>query len=171
MPYSTSEGRPWMMNRLQAIRPAVVLDIGVGCGTYADALTSWGIKAKMIGIEVWEPYIERFNLNAKYAELHLADVREMDPLPEADVVILGDVLEHMSTPDAVKVWKRARASARRSVFLSIPIVHYPQGESEGNPFEEHVVDNYNHKQILATFPGITTCWTGVEIGTYEAVAR
>lgn len=160
-----------MMGRIMALDPATVLDIGVGAGTYAVTLRKWGVKAKMIGIEAWEPYVERFGLDILYDELHVEDVRTMDPLPNVDVVIMGDVLEHMPTPDAVKVWKRAKAAARRSVFLSIPIVHYPQGAEEGNPFEEHVVDDYNHERVLSTFPGITSCWTGTIVGNYEAKIR
>lgn len=54
-------------------------------------------------------------------------------LPEADVAILGDVAEHLSADEAQRLWQRAGATARKAVYLSIPIVHYPQGEIEGNP--------------------------------------
>lgn len=170
MPYSTPEGRPWMLQRLAQVNPDSMLDIGCGSGTYSHLIHNHYPHAALIGIEVWEPYVQRFNLNDLYDELIVGDVREVDPLPNADVVILGDVLEHMTTDDAVKVWDRARMAARKAVYLSIPIVHYPQGECEGNPHEAHVVDDYTHQRILDTFPGITAQWTGREIGVYEAAA-
>lgn len=62
----------------------------------------------------------------------LGDARQVD-LPVADVVILGDVAEHMTEGEALRLWGRCAEAARRAVYLSIPIVHYPQQEIEGNP--------------------------------------
>jgi SAM-dependent methyltransferase len=157
-----------MLVRLRHHAPTSILDVGCGAGTYADLVRGAGMTAQLIGIEVWEPYVKRVALTARYDHLIVADVRELDPLPPADVVILGDVLEHMTDRDAVRVWTRARRAARKAVFLSVPIVHYPQGAEEGNPFEEHIVDNYTHDRVLATFPGITTHWVGTIVGVYEA---
>lgn len=157
-----------MLARITAHDPDMVLDIGCGSGTYSVMLREAGCRAYLIGIEVWGPYVDQFALKRRYNTLMLADVREVDPLPEVDVVILGDVLEHMSTEDAVKVWDRARAAAKKAVYLSIPIVHYPQGPEEGNPFEAHVVDDYTHPRVLETFDGITASWTGEIVGVYEA---
>jgi hypothetical protein len=53
------------------------------------------------------------------------------------------------------------------VYLSIPIVHYPQGHIEGNCHEEHVVDDWNHERVLAAFAGIGDSWRGTEVGVYE----
>lgn len=169
MPRSAAEGRPWMTSQLRRLAPESMLDIGTGVGTYADLFAREFPTARRTGVEVWEPYVATYGLAGKYDELIVADARDLDPLPEADVVILGDVLEHMTTEDAVKVWQRARQAARKAVYLSIPIVHYPQGECEGNPHEAHVVDDYSHQRILDTFPGVTAHWTGQEIGVYEAV--
>ena len=88
-------------------------------------------------------------------------------LPAADVVILGDVAEHMTAEDASLLWDRASAAARKAVYLSIPIIHYPQGEIEGNPHEHHVVDDWDHDKVLAAFPGISEWWLGSEVGVYE----
>ena len=88
-------------------------------------------------------------------------------LPAADVVILGDVAEHMTEADALRLWQRAADAAARAVYLSIPIVHYPQGEIEGNPHEHHVVEDWNHEKVLASFDGIGEWWLGSEVGVYE----
>jgi predicted TPR repeat methyltransferase len=89
-----TEGRPWMLVRLRHHAPTSILDVGCGAGTYADLVRGAGMTAELIGIEVWEPYVERFDLTARYNHLILADVRRLDPLPPADVVILGEAQLH-----------------------------------------------------------------------------
>lgn len=170
MPMSSAEGKDWIHDRIAglAAEGAVsVLDIGPGVGTYAKLLKDLPID-RITGIEIYEPYVTTYRLRDYYDEIVVADAREAD-LPAADVVILGDVAEHMSEPEALALWDKARKAARRAVYLSIPVVHYPQGEIEGNPHEVHVVEDWNHERILETFPGIGRSWTGTEVGVYECL--
>ena len=83
----------------------------------------------------------------------VADVRDLDPLPAADLYLFGDVLEHMAPADAVKVWDRARLAAKWLV-LSLPVLPCPQGPFEGNIHEIHVAD-WDIPSVLHNFPGIT----------------
>ena len=158
-----------MLERLQALKPESMLDIGAGSGTYGKLFVEHFPHAYRIGVEVCAPYLTQFDLPRLYDEMRLEDVRDMYLLPRADVIILGDVLEHMTEGEALMVWERALYSARKAVYLSVPIVHYPQGPHEGNPFEEHVVDDYSHERILETFSGIGAHWTGEVVGVYEAL--
>jgi hypothetical protein len=103
-------------------------------------------------VEIWEPYCERFLLKHRYGTVLNADLRDLDPFPAADVVFLGDVLEHMDAADAIKVWNRAWRSSWRLV-LGIPVTEYPQGEAEGNPYEKHV-STWSAESVLASFAGI-----------------
>lgn len=158
-----------MLTRLKELNPDSMLDIGCGAGTYADLFAREFPNAYRIGVEVWEPYVEQFDLGSKYDHLIIEDVRDMEPWPHADVVVLGDVLEHMPESDALDVWDEARRVAYRAVYLSIPIVRYPQGALEGNPHEIHVKEDWTHEEVLSTFPGINDSWTGSIIGVYEAL--
>ncbi len=175
MPGSAEEGRDLMFSWIFDKMPASVLDIGVGCGTYGKVLRELDPKPWLIGVEAWLPYVDRFGLTEIYDELVVADVRELFTgrwryrWPRVDVVILGDVLEHMTVNEARKVWAQACVMARKAVYLSIPIIHYPQGHEEGNPFEEHIVDDWSHERVIDTFPGITWHWQGTIVGRYEAV--
>ena len=168
MPMSSAEGKEWIRTRvagLGAERPVTVLDVGPGVGTYAKLLAGPTL-ARIIGLEIWEPYVHTYRLHDYYDEIVLGDARTMD-LPETDVVVLGDVAEHMSAAEALELWRRSAAVARRAVYLSIPIVHYPQHAIEGNPHEHHVVDDWDHERVLASFEGIGAWWTGAEVGVYE----
>lgn len=168
MPLSSAEGKTWTRDRIHALAadgPLSVLDIGPGVGTYAKLLAGPEI-ARLTGVEIWEPYVDTYRLRDYYDEIILGDAREVE-LPPVDVVILGDVAEHMSADDALRLWQRAVDAARLAVYLSIPIVHYPQGELEGNPHEHHVVEDWKHESVLEAFPGIGEWWLGSEVGVYE----
>ena len=168
MPLSSQEGKSWTKERIYALAsagPVSVLDIGPGVGTYAKLLAGPAI-ARLTGVEIFEPYVHTYRLRDYYDEIIIGDAREVE-LPAADVVILGDVAEHMTAEEALDLWRRAGEAARRAVYLSIPIVHYPQGEIEGNPHEHHVVDDWKHDTVLEAFPGIDEWWLGTEVGVYE----
>lgn len=181
MPYSSNEGKWWMRERiLDSLRIAAprfdpegeqlaprVLDIGAGSGTYAKLLcTQTDLPIHITAIEIYAPYVERFHLRAAYDEVIVGDARLMD-LPTVEVVIFGDVLEHMPAADAAALWRKARAAATRSVYASLPIVEWPQGESEGNPHEAHV-ETWTHERVMAELNGIEVFQIGTTIGCYRA---
>ena len=168
MPQSSAEGKDWISARVHAAgiqQPVEVLDIGPGVGTYAKLLAGPQV-ARLIGIEIFEPYVHTYRLRQYYDEILIGDARTTD-FPDTDIVILGDVAEHMTEPEALALWDKAAKAARVAVYLSIPIVHYPQGHIEGNSHEVHVVDDWNHERVLAAFTGIDAWWTGTEVGVYE----
>jgi 2-polyprenyl-3-methyl-5-hydroxy-6-metoxy-1,4-benzoquinol methylase len=164
MPYSSGEGKEWLLGRLTAAAPETVLDIGAGSGTYARLLRPRVPGCRFIAIEVYAPYVERFGLAALYDQVIVGDVRHVE-LPSCDVAILGDVLEHLPHPDAVAVWDKVRRAAG-TTLLSLPIVRYRQGTSEGNAHEAHL-HTWDHEQVLA-LGGIVAYEVGRQIGVYEA---
>jgi hypothetical protein len=171
MPASAEEGRDVMVSWILDKNPRSLLDIGAGCGTYAKPWKNDpGNRPYLIGVEVFRPYVTEFALNDLYDQVIVRDIREL-PLtewPRVDVVVLGDVLEHMSEKDAIRIWHLACASANRAVYLSIPTVPCPQGPVNGNRHEEHVVNDWTHERVLDSFPLISWHWRGTIVGRYEA---
>lgn len=165
MPISSTEGKSWTRERIRGLGPVSVLDVGAGAGTYAKLLADVP-TTRLTALEVFEPYVTTYGLRELYDEVVLGDARSTT-LPTVDVVILGDVAEHMERAEAQELWARAADAARRAVYLSIPIVPYPQGTLEHNPHEMHVVDDWDHHQVLAAFAGIGAHWTGEVVGVYE----
>ena len=152
---STSDpaGKPWTVRQIAKLSPQSVLDVGPGEGHYLEFIKSFvGDHIKVDGIEIWEPYVEKFQLDKRYDNLYVGDVRNHDNF-EYDIVIFGDVLEHMAEQDAVTVWNKASLQARYGV-ISIPIVHHPQGVVENNPYEAHVVEDWSTKKVLDSFHSI-----------------
>ena len=106
----------------------------------------------MDGIEAWEPYVEKFQLKERYNNLFIKDARDHENF-DYDIVIFGDVLEHMPEKDAVKLWDKMSKQARYAI-ISIPIIHHPQGPYEGNPYEVHHEEDWNTDRVLEKFNGI-----------------
>jgi trans-aconitate methyltransferase len=167
VPTSADEGKPWLINKILAKEPKSILDLGAGAGTYAKLLRPVLPTATMTAVEIHAAYISDFKLWRLYDSIIIGDIRTCD-LPEADVVILGDVLEHMSYEDALQMWDRARDKSLKATFLSVPIVEWPQEAMYGNEYERHL-----HTWLHATalrLPGITDWWIGSNIGCYEALS-
>ena len=153
MPHSDGANKPWSMKKIKEINPQTILDCGTGSGIYLDLIREHiGANVVVVGIEAWEPYIQEFNLNKRYDKLFQVDVREHDDF-NYDLVIFGDILEHMSKEDAIALWNKVSKQAKYAL-ISIPIIHYPQGASFGNPYEIHVKDDWNTQEVLDSFSHI-----------------
>jgi hypothetical protein len=143
------------------------LDIGPGLGTYYNLFEENGIVLDTFdSVEIWEPYIDRFKLKEKYSKVFLADARSWNDF-SYDLVIFGDVLEHMTKEEAVALWGRASKMAKFGV-ISIPTVHMPQGASGGNPYEIHVKDDWSVQEVLETFDYIVEHRVYDEISVFYA---
>jgi 2-polyprenyl-3-methyl-5-hydroxy-6-metoxy-1,4-benzoquinol methylase len=163
---SNPENREWVRQRVLEIQPRTIVDVGAGIGTYSDLLRHYLPTAEFTAIEIYQKNIDQFNLDAIYDKVICADVRFMNAI-NADLIIFGDVLEHMTKAEAIAVWEMARKGCSWAI-LSIPIIHYPQGEVDGNIHETHVVDDWNNLSVFACFDGIVEAKIGKETGAYLA---
>lgn len=137
MPHSHPFGKEWAADLFAVVKPRSVIDIGAGAGMWIDALRHRVSEPQAwTAVEVWEPYIERYGLREKYDEIIVEDAR-FAKFPDACLAIAGDVLEHMPELDAVLLIERMKWHAQH-VLISVPVIHYEQGELEGNPYETHV---------------------------------
>jgi SAM-dependent methyltransferase len=146
MPGSMEEGKAFTKQFLLDKNIKRVLDVGPGSGNYFDLLAH-DINAEWVGIEICDFYIPRFDLLRRYNKVVIADIYNADwnDLGEFDVIILGDVIEHMLIDRAQKVIKECIEHAKW-VVISLPIIDYPQGASWGNKYEEHV-EQYNPQRV------------------------
>ena len=104
MPFSSDSGKGHIKRIVNRIKPKTALDIGCGVGTYAKLFPD----LEWTGVEIWEPYIEKYDLKSLYSTLHNVDAREWIPTQRYDVAFLGDVLEHMTVTNARFVLERLR---------------------------------------------------------------
>ncbi len=155
MPFSSNQGKDFTRKIIEKIikfnskdKNYKVLDIGVGCGTYSNLFRNL-IPGFWTGVEIWKPYLEKYNLNQKYDLLIQDDVRNIN-CEYQDIVFLGDIVEHMTKDEAVFVVEKLIKNSD-VIFISLPIIHYPQGEYDSNPYEAHVKDDWSHEEMLSTF--------------------
>ena len=171
MPFSSDSGKAYTKKLLQKIikydpKPEgyKVLDVGIGSGTYSNLYRSL-IPGEWSGIEIWAPYVEKYNLKEKYDILFRDDVRRMS-FRTYDIAFLGDVVEHMTKEEAVSTVTNLLEHITY-VFISIPIVHYPQGEFDSNPYEAHIKDDWSNQEVIDTFgQHIVVSSVENEIGVY-----
>lgn len=154
MPFSDAEGKDVILGWVKKINPQTsILDVGAGAGTYSDLLRKHVSVDMFDAMEVWEPYIKAYNLDKKYDYVWNYDVRTVgyhDSMIYGawDIVIFGDVLEHMTKDEAKKVILNfANADGSDNIIISFPILHLEQGPYEGNPYETHV-DHWSFDEML-----------------------
>ena len=139
------EGIAIMRSKILACRPKRVVDVGAGDGKWGQILHH--LVDEIVAIEVWQPYVDKYNLRSIYDAVVCTDVRKWYGWKAGDVIIMGDVLEHMTRRDALALVRGCRAFG--TVFLTIPTTPCPQdGEVYGNPYETHV-DQWTHEELIA----------------------
>ena len=169
MPYSASENKDVVKRWYSELKPWSVVDLGPGAGTYSDLLRPLdnGV-ASWSAVEAWGPYVNQFNLTQKYNHVVVADIRYVDLRlvdPRPDLVIMGDVLEHLPRGDAENLMGDIQ-SWTKNLVVSLPIVHYPQGSYEGNWFETHH-HHWSHEEVLEFLgEGVVDSVRGPMLGYY-----
>jgi hypothetical protein len=162
MPVSTPWGKDWVATRVNELNEFShifnMVDIGAGVGTYGKLLRPlFGGWVDFEAIEVWEPYVEEYKLEEIYNSVWVADVvKERDVWPiGTDLLIFGDVVEHLPKADAKRILRDRLGNVPRSVqqltLVAIPIVYVPQGAVNGNPYEAHLPENHWDEEEMASF--------------------
>lgn len=124
-----------------------ILDVGAGDGKWRDLLSEY----VMDGVEVFEPNIERYGLKDKYREVFNVDIKDFQ-YKWYDVVIFGDVLEHLEVEEAQRVLRYAIEHSRE-VIVAVPY-KYKQGIEYGNVYEIHKQDDLTPEIMGERYPEI-----------------
>ena len=140
-----AEGQRIMLAMILEDTDRAVIDVGAGTGKWGRLLV--GKMRRIAGLEVWGPYVEKHRLADHYDELIICDARRFTAWAEYQVVILGDVLEHMPRRDATAL-VRALREAGPQVFLTVPVTPcIVDGSVYGNPYETHV-DQWTNGELV-----------------------
>lgn len=184
MPYSSDSGKAYVERLVRrreryVAEPAktrLVLDLGIGSGTYEAKFRKLLGPSSWTGIEIFEPYVKQFALDKRYEKLILNDIEAaldeiahrptMEYFPGYDYVFIGDVLEHMPRDKAKRVVQLARGLMVDNgvMFCSVPIGEYPQGEYLGNPHEAHVDTWHDLAEVERELPSVRATHQEREIG-------
>lgn len=144
-------------------KDAAILDVGPGKGKYSDILHS--DFQNIDCMEVYEPYVEKFNLRDCYRRCKVMDARNYAfPSGEYRMVILGDVLEHMSTVDAQKVLHRI-AESGSAALVAVPFL-YEQGAVKGNEHERHLQPDLTTAVMARRYKNLIPLVEDADTGVY-----
>jgi len=142
------------------------LDVGACNGKWAKLLNDY---LKMDGIEIYKPYIEKYKPQNLYENFYLGDIREFKYGNKYDLIIFGDVLEHMSVEDAQKVleyaWDRCQ-----DLIVAVPYM-FEQGEKNGNPYEVHIQNDLTWQNVIERYPKLHPLFLTPEYGYYTKGIR
>lgn len=123
-----------------------ILDIGAGVGTYSKLLRKLGYK--MDCMEVWLPYVVEYKLNELYDNVIIGDVMNYD-ISNYDVIIMGDILEHLSIDDAMKLMNVIENN-NQMCLVAVPY-KLEQGEYYGNKYEIHKQSDLTNEVMLSRY--------------------
>lgn len=136
---------------------AVILDVGPGSGTWRDLLPEY----KMDAVEIYAPTAEE--IRHKYDAVICADIADVSY--DYDLVIFGDVIEHMTVEKAQKVLAYARKHSK-DFIVAVPW-KYKQGICYGNQWEIHIQDDLTPEIFAERYPGLEQLWANERYAYYH----
>ena len=139
---------------------STILDVGAGSGTYYNLLHN---NFKNIDcVEVYEPNIEYNDLNNKYRNVYNINILDFK-YDWYDLIIFGDILEHLTIEDAQKVLKFALERCK-NVIVAVPYM-YVQNANE-NKYEEHLQPDLTKENVLIRYPELKLLYGNDKYGYY-----
>jgi SAM-dependent methyltransferase len=138
MPYSSGLFDLDVERFIRAAQPRAVLDVGAGSGKYGVLVRRVSPQTHLTAIEIDLEYVERFKLREIYDDVLVSDVETLmrDVDGEFDIVILGDVIEHLRKSVGIDLLNFLIYRARR-ILVIFPL-RYRQGAFEGRAHEAHI---------------------------------
>lgn len=141
----------WAGTRIREIVAALyptdaeILDVGAGWGKYRLLLPEY---RNVDASEAWQQTVEEEKLTRLYRVVHTQDAGTLHESVVAgyDLVIMGDVLEHLPRAAA-----RRLVRAARSALVAAPY-RYRQGAVGGNPYERHLQADLTPTLVRKLYP-------------------
>ncbi len=114
-------------------------------------------------VEIYEPYIEKYELRRKYREVFNLNVLDLT-IDHYDYMILGDVLEHLKREDAIDLLNRINEK-KIKCLIAVPY-NTEQGEYDGNIYETHHQPDLNPAVISQRYPSLNLLYGDNTYGHY-----
>lgn len=148
MPTSWYNVIPEILSLIEKHKPRSILDIGIGFGKYGVLIREvlelpyerydklkW--QHRVEGVEVFEGYKNPLHTYA-YDKVYYSNILDViDKLPQYDVILLIDVLEHFTKEEGYLLLNKLLEHTKNFILISTPLYPDIQKDYEGNPHEEH----------------------------------
>ena len=124
--------------------PSSILDVGAGHeATWRRWLTDY---PNMDAVEAFTPSADA--IEPIYRQVFNESITEFEPR-YYDLIIFGDVIEHLTVEEAQKVLNEAQCT---DMIVAVPFL-YPQGILYGNPYEIHKQPDLTTEIFAERYPG------------------
>ena len=140
---------------------AKILDVGAGEGTWLPYLQDYFTNIE--AIEIFKPNIINFDLENRYKKVYNADINGFE-YDFYDIIIFGDVIEHLDTKVAQNVLKYAYTRCKEMI-VAVPYLN-PQGIEEENIYEIHKQDDLTDEIMKETYPYLRNVFKNSYYGYY-----
>lgn len=138
---------------------SVFLDVGACDGKWKSLLPEYTMDA----VDAWEPNC--IAIRDIYRNVYHKDIAEFE-YGDYDLIIFGDVIEHMDVPTAQKVIEYAKRHCK-DMIIAVPFL-YPQGPIYGNPWEVHKQPDLTASIFAERYPGFEVLYdTGANYCFYH----
>ena len=125
--------------------PTFVLDVGACDGKWRRLLRR--PPYIMDAVEIYEPYAKRLE---GYRNVFAMDICELQ-YDWYDLIIFGDVIEHMSVEKAQYALEYAKPRCF-DMIVAVPFL-YEQGPVDGNEWQRHIQDDLTSELFDERYPG------------------
>ena len=150
--------RDWIFDNFD--EKSTILDVGAGNGNYSTLL---GGRYKNIdAVEIYKPNIIDYDLLSKYRSVACQNIVGFEYKPY-DLIIFGDVIEHLSVEDAKNVLNYAYFRCKNMV-VAVPYCYHQEGNE--NKYEEHIQDDLTHEIFMWRYPGFEPLFKSRVYGYY-----
>lgn len=135
----------WIRNKFSI--DSTILDVGACNGFWHYLLPEY---ENLDGIEAFRPNYENLKDQKLYRNLWCEDIRNFQ-YDWYDIIIFGDIIEHMTPEEALKVLDYAKPRCTEMI-ISVPFL-YPQEAIYDNPYEKHIQDDLTPELFEERYPG------------------
>ena len=121
-----------------------ILDVGACDGKWKKLLPEY----RMDAVEIWEPYCKNLT---EYENVYNYNIVGMI-YEYYDLIIFGDVIEHMTVEEAQQVIKYAYPRCT-DMIVAVPFL-YPQEAVDGNPWQAHKQPELTAELFAERYPSL-----------------
>lgn len=152
---SYSAGKEYVCDWVRQNFPkeSTILDVGACNGKWKHLLMEYN---KMDAVEIFTPNMANLG---DYRAAYNIDIKDYK-FTWYDLIIFGDVIEHMEISDAQDVLAYARPRCR-DMIVAVPY-QYHQDEIYGNRWERHIQDDLTPDIFAERYPGFRVLCKPVE---------
>ena len=167
---SPDECKPTIMKYIleNIKKDAKILDVGFGSGVYGKLLRAFYYQ-NIDGIDVYDKNIHEMGLDKIYDNIFIENILNFH-FDHYDLIIMGDVLEHIELEAAQELLLRFMDDNKCStMIISIPY-EYEQGELYGNSHERHLQDKVTEEYMKRHYPYLKLIDSSVMVHSGSTVA-